>query len=380
MGQLVPISGFDSRIGAEYDYVAFLPDELPDEVELDHQTWLRVSEAMNALGRLDQAGVLVPNPGLLRVPLLRREAVSTSALEGTHAAFADVLEADVVEDNSPTPEVREVLNYVMAAEYALAEVADGRPISPSLLADAQALLIRRTKDEGPETGRIRTTQVVIGPRDAPVSDARFIPPPPGHQLQGAMEVWSQWISHQRNLPILVDAALAHYQFETLHPFHEGNGRIGRLAVLLQLIQSGALREPLLEVSPWFEHRRDEYQDHMLAVSQTGNWNPWVRFFCTGIRDQALATVERVDKLLEFQSDIRSRLRSQKVRGVASAIAEELIGYPVVTVSWASRRHGVTFPAANSAIRRLVELKVLREATGRTYNRVFQSDAVYEILR
>jgi len=375
----VPVSGHDPRLGRDYEYFAFLPDPLPESVLLEQATWIVVVEAMAALGRLDQAGVQIPNPMLLRGPLLRREAVSTSALEGTHAAFADVMEADIADGSSQTPEVREVLNYVLAAEFALAEIRDGRPISTSLLSTVQEMLVKGTKDEGPESGRIRTTQVLIGSDGCAIADARFIPPPPDDRLRAATDDWAAWLKRRNELPIVVQAALAHHQFETLHPFHDGNGRIGRLVVLLQLVHAGDLREPLLEISPWFERRKRDYQDHLFEVSATGDWNRWVRFFCAAIRDQADDTVRRINDLLRHQIEVRALLRSEKVRGVAVAIAEELIGQPVVTASWAASRHKVTFAAANNSIGRLVGLGVLREATGRGYGRVFRSDAIFDIL-
>jgi Fic family protein len=379
VGQLVPISGYDPRRGREYDYFAFLPDALADDVELEQQTWIVVADAMAALGHLDQAGLLIPNPWLLRGPLLRREAVSTSALEGTYAPFADVLEADVADEGPQTPEVREVLNYVLAAEYAIKEVKNGRSISASLLTEAQALLMRGTKDEGPETGRLRTTQVLIGAEDCPIVDARFVPPPGDDRLQAGVDDWAAWLRRDRELPVIVQAALAHYQFETLHPFHDGNGRIGRLSVLLQLLQSGVLHEPLLEISPWFETRRRDYQDHLLDVSMTGHWDKWVRFFCTAICDQANDTCIRINRLLDFQSSTRELLKENNIRGVAFNIADELIGQPVLTATWAARRHDVTYPAANAAIGRLVRLGLLQEATGRTYGRIFRSNQVFTLL-
>jgi len=380
VGQLVPIRGYDPRQGREYDHFAFLPHPLPETVELDQSTWILVTQAMSALGRLDQAGVQIPNPGLLRGPLIRREAVSTSALEGTYAPFADVLEADVLAEAPRSPELREVLNYVLAAEYAFAEVKEGRPISASLLSAVHSYLMQGTKGEGPTSGRLRDRQVIIGPEDCSIEDARFVPPPgEDDRLRAGVDDWAAWVGRIRDMPIVVQSALAHYQFETLHPFQDGNGRIGRLVVVLQLLQSGELHEPLLEVSPWFERRRRDYQDHLLEVSRTGDWNAWVRFFSIAIRDQALATSARINDLLVFQSSMREEMRSKNIRGVAAQIADELIGQPVLNVSWAARRHGVSYPAANSAISRLVDLGVLQEATGRSYGRVFRSEQVFQIL-
>jgi Fic family protein len=379
IGKVVPISGFDPRHQREYQHFAYLPDPLPDEVQLAQITWSVVAAAMQAVARLDQAGALIPEPGLLRGPLLRREAVSTSALEGTHAAFTDVLEADVVADEPKSPELREVRNYITAAEHAISAVAGGRPISIGLLREVHALLVRRTRADGPEAGQVRSTQVVIGPDGCGIADARFVPPPADDRLHAGIQAWEEWLSRDRDMSPVVQAALAHYQFETLHPFHDGNGRIGRLIVLLQLLQTRELREPLLEVSPWLEQRRAEYQDHLLNVSRTGDWDPWVRFFAEAIRAQATRTVSRIEELLGYQTHIREVTMANHVRGVARDIAAGLIGHPFLTPTWAADNYNVTYPAANSAIRRLVDLGLLREITGRDYGRVFASDEVIGIL-
>lgn len=378
-GILVPISGTDPRTGDHYNHKAFLPNPLPSLTpELSGETWEVVTEASLALGRLDQAGHRVPNPGLLRRPSIRREAVSTSALEGTYAPFQEVLEADIDEETTePSPALREVLNYVRVAEVALDWIAE-RPISVGMLCDLQGQLVRGTPGETEQAGRVRDVQVVVGPRGSRVEDARYVPPPPGDQLRAGLDAWQAWlVDHDMNPVVAV--ALAHYQFEALHPFHDGNGRIGRLVVVLQLLREEVLHHGLLTISPWLEQRRPEYQDLLLSLSQTGAFDSWVRFMAAALRERADAATSQVERLLRFEQSMKELARSYPLRGVAAAIAQDLIGRPFVTPTAAARLYDVTYPAANNAIARLVEAQVLREVTGRRYGRVFVAPGVLAIL-
>lgn len=335
---------------------------------------------MLSLGRLDQAGRQVPNPALLRRPTLRREAQSTSALEGTYAPLSEVLEVDP-DDLQPTPrspELREVLNYVRAAEHAYAVVGE-RGVSLGLLGEVHQLLVAGTAADGVMAGQVREHQVVIGPPGSRVSEARFIPPPPGSDLEIALRDWVGWVESPSQLPVVVSAALAHYQFEALHPFNDGNGRIGRLVIVLQLLRHGVLHEPLLTVSPWFEARRRQYQDLLAAVSETGAWDEWVAFFAEGVAAQAASTTEKVRQLLAYQDETHALARRQGIRGMAIDVVEGLIARPILTSGWVADVHGVSRQAAITAIGRLVDAGILRETTGGTYARVFAADAVIRIL-
>lgn len=378
-GRLVPIQGYDPRHQREYRHVAFAPEPLPDQLDLRPETWLVVSEAMSWLGRLDQASRHVPNPARLRRPAIRKEAVSTSALEGTHAAFTDVLQAEADTDASrQSPEIVEILNYVRAAEHAFASIHQ-RGLSVGLLSELQAILVQGTPSEDKDAGRIRTHQVLIGPHTSPVEEARFVPPPEGDLLESGFREWESWVGRSRIMPSVVQAALAHYQFETLHPYHDGNGRIGRLAIVLQLMLLGELQEPMLTVSPWLEARRQEYQDRLLEVSRTGDFDQWVHFFCTAVRAQSEQTVHKTSDLLSFHERIRRTVRETGITGVAQKIADDLISQPVTTPTHASRLYDVTYPAANKAIARLVEHGILHELTGRSYDRVFGSTEIINIM-
>lgn len=377
-GVLVPIKGQDVRYDEPYDHHAFLPNPLPDCIDLEQETFRALTEATAAVARLDQAAIKLPNPMLLARPAIRREAVSTSALEGTYAALDDVLEADFLGAGEVSASVAEVVNYVRAAELAYEWIED-RPITIGMLRQLQKILVKGTRGDTVDAGNVRSIQVFIGLSAGRVREARFVPPPPGDQLTAGLEAWEAWINARDDIPILVKMALGHYQFETLHPFNDGNGRLGRLVCVLQLAAEGQLRVPVLNLSPWLEARRREYQDHLLHTSMTGNFDPWIRFFSEAVRAQAVLAVERIDALLAWKERALERLREGKVRGVAVRIAEDLIGYPMITPTAASQMYGVSYPAVNTAIRRLESLGLVQERTGRRYARVFAAKDVLRII-
>ena len=377
-GLLVPISGYDARYNEPYQHKAFLPHPLPADLELEQETYRAVTAATAAVARLDQAAIRLPNPLLLARPAIRREAVSTSALEGTYAALDDVLEADFLEAREVSAPVAEVVNYVRATETAYEWIKE-RPITIGMLRELQRILVRGTRGDTSDAGNVRSIQVFIGLNVGKVVDARFIPPPPGDQLEAGFQAWERWINHPAGLPVVARMALGHYQFETLHPFNDGNGRLGRLVCMLQLAACDELRVPVLNLSPWLEQRRREYQDQLLQVSLSGRFDPWIQFFCEAVRAQSVRAVERIDALQDWKEHTLMQLRRANVRGVAIRIAEDLIGYPMITPTSASEMYGVTYPAANTAIQRLASLGVLHERTGRRYARVFAARDVLRIL-
>lgn len=378
VGSLVSISGIDGRTGKTYEHKAFLPEPLPPSVSLTHEVYSAVTAATAAVARLDQAAFLLPNPSLLARPAIRREAVSTSALEGTYAAFTDVLEGEFLAENDRTAPVAEVVNYIQAAEHAFEWIAN-YPLSIGLLGTLQKTLVKGTLGENADAGRVRLIQVCIGGGAGRIEDARFVPPPPGDQLLAGLEAWIEWINQEDDIPLLVKMALGHYQFETLHPFVDGNGRLGRLVCVLQLAWRRELRVPVLNLSPWLERRRGEYQDHLLQCSITGQFDKWITFFCEAVVAQSARAVEKITALLAWKERTVVQLRSARVRGVAVSIAEELIGYPVITPTLAAERYAVTYQAANAAIRRLTDLDILRERTGRSYARIFAAPEVLSII-
>jgi Fic family protein len=378
VGELRTISGHDALTQRDYRHFAFVPRALPESIPLTERTYCVVSEAHMAVGRLDFAVKRLPEPALLVRPTVRREAVSTSALEGTYAPLESVFEADYVDEANQSAEVREIRNYVRAAERAL-ELIRTRPICLNVIAELQKILVKGTRGDTYDAGQLRQRQVFIGERSAGIERSRFVPPPPGDELVDGVTAWEKWINGEDNIPLLAKLAIGHYQFEALHPFSDGNGRLGRLIAILQLIEANALTFPVINLSPWLEARKEEYKDLLLNISRTGEFDSWVQFFCECVSGQADDTVKRIEELLEFRTEVHSKLRKAKVRGVANDIADDLLGYPIITASEAARRHGVTYPPASNAMNKLVEVGILREITGRSYGRIFACDQVMGIL-
>lgn len=377
VGVLQRICGHDSYLQRDYDHFAFVPAPLPSALALDLPTVKLMAEAERAVGRLDAAVARLPNPALLVRPALYREAVSTSALEGTYAPFLEVLEADYIDERKRSAEVQEVLNYVNAAERGLGLIGD-MPICLRLIAELQAIIVRGTRGDSWDAGRLRSGQVYIGEQRLGIERSRFVPPPHTVLEEGVSE-WEKWINAADDVPLLVKAALAHYQFETLHPFSDGNGRLGRLIVTLQLVQAGAMKYPVLNLSPWFEPRKDQYKDLLLAVSQTGDFDGWLQFFLTAVAAQADDAVTRIDELMEARADFLDLLRADKAKGVVLEIVDDLLGYPIITPTQAAQLHDVTYPPAAKAIERLERMGIVKEITGRSYGRVFACERVMRIV-
>jgi len=384
-GTLVPISGTDPRAG-EWTHQAFVPAPLADTAPwLSPGTHLRVANARAALAALDSTARQLPNPKLLRRPSLRREAQSTSALEGTYEPLRAVLTAD---DEAPTSlAMREVLNFVSMADHAFEWVESGRPLSVTMLSELQRTLVRGTPAEGPSSGRIRQIQVVIGQRrtaavgELPVKAARFVPSPPGTDLEARVHDLVRWMGRDYRTLIdpVVASALAHYQFETLHPFPDGNGRIGRLLIILQLFMDGTLSEPTLTVSPWFEDRRAEYYDRLFAVSSQGDWDNWVSFFAQGLEESAVVTRRQMLELVAAQAHLKDTIRASKLRAdTAHALVDYAVAHTTFTVRQVERDLGVSYGRANRLVSDLVNLRVLAEA-GDTYRRRFFAPAVLQVL-
>jgi Fic family protein len=380
IGRLVPIIGPDPATHEIVEGQAFLPDQLPVDITLSTPTWNTVNKATAALARLDGAARGIPNPSLLRRPALRREAQSTSALEGTYAPFAEVLAADREDDAHMSAELREILNFEATAELAFSW-PESRPITLGMVGELQRTLVHQTAGELSDTGGLRDRIVVIGAPGRNLHDARFVPPPPGDQLRAGVENLLQWLEDSPDLPTVVLAAIAHYQFECLHPYSDGNGRLGRLLLIVQLLRGALIREPLLVVSPWFEQRRDHYQDALLELSCDGNWDAWINFFAQGVAESAAESQRKVERLGELQEELRGRVQSAGKRGVSERLAADLVGMPYVTRANVAERHQVTGQAAINAINTLIELGILQstDLTLRRGARVYVAPEVYEVV-
>jgi len=385
-GKLVPISGSLPGGGA-WEHWAYLPDPLGDESpELSGRAHRQVGDARAALAALDSTAQRLPNPKLFRSSTLRLEAQSTAALEGTYEPLARVLAAD--SEDVQDPSLREVLNYVIVAETAFGWAEEGRGWSSSGLANLQGMLVRGTPSEREHSGQVRPVQVVIGRREGvpaseiPIKAARYVPPPPGADLEARLRDLVTWMQadHSDRIDPVVAAAMGHYEFEALHPFHDGNGRLGRLLIVLQLYASGALTEPTLSVSTWFEARRTEYYDALLGISTAGDWSAWIEFFALGLAESAEAARRRMLDLAAVQAELKEHLQSTPIRtGNARLLIDFAVGQPTFTVAQAARALGIGKAGANKLIDSLVSNGILAPYDERVYGRRFHAPRVLEVL-
>jgi Fic family protein len=378
IGVYIPISGSD-RFG-EFSALAYLPDPLPldNDIQIDNVAWAAVSNATEMVGRLDQECSHMPDPSLLIRPALLREAMDTSALEGTVGILTDLLEAQLPDAGPLSSETKEIRAYESAALHAFEEVRL-RPVSIGFLCDIQAEIFQHATDPPMDLGKVRQHQVCIGSKDRPITEARFIPPPGDDRLRSGLEDLLIWIEAESSFPTVLRAALAHYQFETLHPFGDGNGRVGRLLVILHFLRGGKIREPAITLSPWLLPRRNEYQDGLLEVTHTGNWSPWVTFFCEAIAAQCQSLIDGARGITNWRVHAIEVVREHRWSGIILQIIDDLREWPILTISSVTEKHGVSFPAAQTAVDRLVSVGLLRETTGKSYNRIYCADGVISIV-
>lgn len=384
-GALIPIKGIDPELGA-WTHSAFVPEPLRDVTpELSPATYLAVGNARAALAALDSTARQLPNPTLLRTPTLRREAQSTSALEGTYAPLSEVLTAD--EDDPATAALVEVLNYVRMANAGFDAISRGQGLSVSMLSELQGVLMRGTPLHA-VSGQLRDVQVVIGRREEadpggfPVHAARFVPVPPGYALETGMRDLIDWMraDHASAIDPVVAAAMSHYQFETLHPYRDGNGRLGRYLIVIQLLTSGVLSEPTLTVSPWFEARRATYYERLLGVSTHGQWDPFVGFFAQGLQAAADQTRRQMVALVAVQSELKDRLRASRLRAdSAHALVDLAIANPSFTVRTVESALSISYARANKLVGQLVDLGILDVLDPAAYRRRFFAPRVLSVL-
>ncbi len=358
-------------------YWAFVPNPLPPAISWTEELVPVLSEADRAIGELAGLGRSLPNPHLLIRAFIRREAVLSSRIEGTQASLSDLYayEARQLALFEQPSDAREVYNYVRALEYGLT-LLQTLPVSLRLIRQIHAQLMEGVRGEHQTPGEFRRSQNWIGPPGCTLKEAPFVPPPVA-EMHEALNVFEKYLHGPSSLPPLVRLGLIHYHFEAVHPFLDGNGRIGRLLISLLLCAWDLLPQPLLYLSAYFEAHRQAYYDLLLAVSQRGAWEDWLRFFLRGVADQAGDAMLRA----RYLQDLRERYRSgfqaaQAAAGLLQAV-DLLFAQPVLTVRQVERQLGVTFSTAQRYVKRLEDAGLLHEVTGQARNRVYRAD---EVLR
>ena len=359
-------------------YWTYVPNPLEPTLDLDIDLIRTLSAADRALSELAGVARTLPNPHLLIGPFIRREAVLSSKIEGTQASFSDLLffeAANVGERN--VPDVREVANYVRALEYGIARLTDF-PLSLRLIREVHEKLLAGVRGQNQTPGEFRRSQNWIGPPGCTLMDATYVPPPEEEMKQGLSDL-EHYLHAESQLPPLIRLALIHYQFEAIHPFLDGNGRIGRLLTTLLLCADGLLPQPLLYLSAFFERHRDDYYRLLLQVSQKGLWRAWVFFFLRAIEVQAKDAIARSDQLLRLWQAYRDSLQGARASALLLQLVDNLFAYPAITNAGASQRLGITPRSTQLNIEKLVESGILVEATGRKRNRVYVAPKIIEII-
>ncbi|MFP4395338.1 MAG: Fic family protein [Anaerolineales bacterium] len=355
-------------------YRAFIPAPLPPQppVQLAGNLQKSLSQADRALGRLDGSIQILPNPDLFVFMYVRKEAVLSSQIEGTQSSIQDVLaaEAQIFAPDRPQ-DVNEVINYVQAMNYGLERLAH-LPISIRLIKEIHAKLLAGVRGSQLTPGELRRSQNWIGPGGCTLADAAFVPPPP-HKILNALGDFEDFLHQEDDLPLLIKIGLAHAQFETIHPFLDGNGRVGRLLITFLLCEREVLSKPVLYLSYYFKRYRTAYYEHLQAVRDTGDWESWLAFFLHGVTDVSAQATETARRILTLREDHRALITEQfgRAAGNGHCLLESLYERPIVSVKDVQKLIGTSYPAANSLVSKMETHGILREFTGNSRNRRFR---------
>jgi Fic family protein len=340
---------------------------------------LALSDADRELSKLTTLAGNFPFPRLLTQPFMRREAVLSSRIEGTRASLMDLYNYESAQLSflEPTDDVREVHNYVLALDYGL-ERLETLPVSLRLIREIHARLMEGVRGGHLTPGKFRKTQNWIGPAGSTIETATYVPPPMD-EMHNALNELEKFIHADTEIPTLARAGMIHYQFEAIHPFLDGNGRVGRLIIMLLFHEWNILSQPLLNLSAYFERHRQEYYDHLLAVSQRGKWEEWLRFFLRGISLQAQDSVFRMTSLQGIRTKYEALVQADRNSARMAAVVDFVFSRPILTIKQLESGLDMPYMAAKRYVEKLVDAGVLQETTGYARNRVFQANEIFDAL-
>jgi len=361
------------------EYWVFIPNPLPPPINWSNALISALGEAERNLGRLASLTDTLPSPHIQVRPFIRREAVLSSRIEGTRASLVDLYQYEAAQLSflEDTSDVREVHNYVRAMDYGL-ERSKTLPVSLRLIQEIHRILMENVRGEYLTPGEFRRSQNWIGPPGSTIKSATIVPPPVDEMHQ-ALDALEKFIYAPSDIPQLVRAGLIHYQFEAIHPFLDGNGRIGRLLVILLLIEWGLISQPLLYLSAFFEAHRLDYYDRLLAVSQRDEWENWLLFFLKGVSSQSLDAIGRIERLGKLRSVYQERLHTERAAARLWQTMDVIFERPILNIRQLESALDVPYRTAQRYVERLVELGILREVTGRARNRIYRADEILKVL-
>ncbi len=359
--------------------MAFVPSNLPPHLEWTTELVQALSEADRAIGQLHGIGLNLPNPNLLIAPFMRREAEMSSKIEGTQAEVRDIYLFEMQESDAAAeaPDVREVSNYVKALDYGLRRSVE-LPVCLRMIRELHGILLEGVRGERDRPGEFRRSQNWIGSHGCSIGEARYVPPPVA-EMQTCLNALEGFINPGGNsVPVLAWLAMVHYQFEAIHPFRDGNGRIGRLLIILLLCSRKILDKPLLYLSAYFERHREEYYEKLLRVSTYGEWTSWILFFLRGIVEQSHDAFERSRQLMGLQQLYQQQIGTKR-SALQIRLVDLLIERPVITTVLVSRQFDVTYQTAKNNINRLIRIGILKQQGTAKRNRIYVAEGVLEII-
>ncbi|MDD5504671.1 MAG: Fic family protein [Candidatus Omnitrophica bacterium] len=369
-------------IKTDRDYSAFVPHSLPPEIKYSAELINLLAEANRHLGNLNGVGVLLPNPNLLIVPYMRREAVLSSKIEGTQTSLSDLFYFEIARREEQKAEVQktdvlEVVNYVEAMDYGLERLKE-LPICLRLMREIHGILMKDVRGQHLTPGEFRRSQNWIGSAGCTLNDAAFVPPPV-HEMHEALGELEKFLHNRDSIPGLIQCALIHYQFEAIHPFLDGNGRIGRLIITLFLCEREFLGYPMLYLSAFFEKNRREYYDRLVSVSQRGEWEEWISFFLRAIIVQSKDAAENSKAILGLLKNYRERVQEKRTSIYVSKLLDELFKNPYVSISRAAIELKTSFHTAKAAIEKLKKINILVEITDKRRGKVYCAKELLSLL-
>lgn len=352
-------------------YAAFVPAPLPPGLEYTPALVRLLSVADAALSELSGIGRILPNPHLLIAPYVRREAVLSSRIEGTRTSLSDLLADEAGQAAQTEPDdVREVRNYVHALDFGIARLR-ALPLSLRLVRELHRKLMDGVRGERATPGEFRKSQNWIGPHGSTPANAPYVPPPPREMLE-ALGTWEKFLHRRDELPDLVQCALMHEHFEAIHPFLDGNGRVGRLLITLFLVERGRLSQPLLYLSEFIERNRDDYYRGLMRVRTHADWNGWIHYFLAGVEWSALRAARQAHQLLDLRESMRARVTDQPR---ALALIDPLFENPFLDARRVKELLGVSDPTARKALASLQQAGLIEETSGRSWGRQYLARAV-----
>jgi Fic family protein len=366
-------------IRTETGYWGFAPNPLPppglDEFSADFVAIL--SQADRGIGALKSLARLVPNPTLLVAPYVRKEAVQSSRIEGTQASLSDIFYYEASKEKPKHADTLEVLNYVRAMNHGLSRLKE-LPLSLRLIREMHLRLMEGVRGEKMRPGEFRTSQNWIGSPGCSIAEAEYVPPPVP-EMNEALGHWEEFLHREDTGVPLIKCALLHYQFGAIHPFLDGNGRVGRLLITLYLCEKGYLDHPVLYVSDFFERYREDYYALLLGVSRDGNWEAWLRYFIRAVAEQSRVAEETAHKILGLQRRYRQQAEKESVSAAGFQLLDMLFVNPFVSLPGVSDYLEITWPTAKASVERLVRLGILKEVTGRRRGRIYCAEELLRIL-